>query len=347
MKRILMIILILAILPLNAAASEYQAPPAPESVQQIVPQKAETFADGLWNVMKASMDKLNPALAKAASVCLRVAAAILLSALVSGFSSGASTKVTQLASTLAVGVTLLEPSASLIGLGEQTVNELSQYGKLLLPVMTSAMAAQGGASSSTALYAATALFDSILSGAITGIILPLLYLFLGLSIGNAALAEPILAKIRDFIKWLMTWVLKTVLYFFTGFLTVTGVVSGNADAAALKAAKLTISGAVPVVGSILSDASEAVLVGAGLMRSFAGIYGLLTIIAVFLTPFIRIGSHYLLLKATASLCGSISKNSAAALVADFSTAMGLILAMTATETVLLLVSTVCLMKGVS
>ena len=109
--------------------------------------------------------------------------------------------------------------------------------------------------------------------------------------------EEILKKLCGFVKWLSVWILKMILYVFTGYIGITGVVSGPTDAAALKAAKLTISGFVPIVGGILSDASEAVLVSAGVVKNAAGIYGILAIGAVCLGPFLKIGLHYLMLKA--------------------------------------------------
>ena len=42
--------------------------------------------------------------------------------------------------------------------------------------------------------------------------MPLIYVYLALAIGNAATGEELLKKFRDFIKWLMTWMLKTILY---------------------------------------------------------------------------------------------------------------------------------------
>ena len=186
---------------------------------------------------------------------------------------------------------LLLSANSLIRLGSQTVTEISEYGKLLLPVMTAAMAAQGGAASSTALYAGTAVFDSVLSSLISRMLGPMVYLFLALSAANGAIGENILGKLRDLVKNVVSWSLKTILTVFTTYMTVTGVVSGTTDAAALKATKVTISSVVPVVGGILSDASEAVLVSAGLMKNAAGIYGILAVLAVFLSPFLKIGVH--------------------------------------------------------
>ena len=144
----------------------------------------------------------------------------------------------------------------------------------------------------------------------------------------------------------MTWSLKLVLYVFTGYMGITKVVSGTADAAAVKAAKLTISGMVPVVGGLLSDASETILVSAGVMRSAAGVYGLLAILAICLGPFLRIGVQYLMLKLTAAACAVFGTKETAGLIQDFSAGMGMLLAMTGTMCLLLLISTVCFLKGV-
>ena len=116
--------------------------------------------------------------------------------------------------------------------------------------------------------------------------------------------------------------------------------------AALKAAKLTISGVVPVVGGILSDASEAVLVSAGVVKNAVGVYGLVAVAAIAMGPFLRIGVQYLLLKLTAAVCGVFGNKRTAELVGDFSTAMGILLAMTGAVCLLLLISMVCFMKGV-
>ena len=145
----------------------------------------------------------------------------------------------------------------------------------------------------------------------------------------------------------MTWTLKTILYIFTGYITITGVISGTTDAAALKAAKLTISSVVPVVGGILSDASETILVSAATVKNAVGIYGFFAILAIWIGPFLKIGCHYLMLKGLGAICGIFSGKNTAGLVDSFSVAMGHVLAMTGSVCLMLLVSTICFMKGVA
>ena len=332
-------------LAIPASAVEFTAPQVPEGGAELMPEDTGSFAAGLMELLRDAVLGLRPDLKEASKVSLGVIAAVMMVSLLQSFSGSVKT-VANLVGATAIAAGLLLSANSLIRLGSQTVTEISEYGKLLLPVMTAAMAAQGGAASSTALYAGTAVFDSVLSSLISRMLGPMVYLFLALSAANGAIGENILGKLRDLVKNVVSWSLKTILTVFTTYMTVTGVVSGTTDAAALKATKVTISSVVPVVGGILSDASEAVLVSAGLMKNAAGIYGILAVLAVFLSPFLKIGVHYLILKLTAAVCGIFGEKGLTELIGDFSTAMGLLLAMTGSECLLLLISTVCFLKGV-
>ena len=69
----------------------------------------------------------------------------------------------------------------------------------------------------------------------------------------AALGNDGLKRIGGLLKWLITILLSVVLLAFVGYLNLSGVISGGADAATVKAAKFTISNMVPVVGSVISD----------------------------------------------------------------------------------------------
>jgi stage III sporulation protein AE len=126
----------------------------------------------------------------------------------------------------------------------------------------------------------------------------------------------------------------------------TGVISGTADAAAVKAARAAISAAVPVVGGVLSGATETVLISAGLMKNAAGIYGILAVIAIAVEPFLRIGVQYGMLKVTAAVGSIFGCKDMMEYIGDFCDAMGLLLAMTGGVCLLMLISTVCFLRGV-
>ena len=345
MKRLFWMLLLAVSLIHPVHALDLTAPEAPEAALEFFDGEADTFGEGVLSILQEALPKIAPAFAESAQVCAVITAVCLL---LSVFDSlpGKNRDVMNVCGALVLGIAMLSASKSLVALGTDTVQQISEYGKLLLPVLTAALTAQGGVTASTAMYAGTAFFDALLSGAVSGLMTPLIYVYLCLSISGGAVDAPLLQKMKDLIKWAMTWILKIILYVFTGYIGITGVVSGSTDAAALKATKLTISGAVPVVGSILADASEAVLVSAGVVKSAAGIYGLLVVLALWIAPFIQIGVQYLLVKGTGAFCAMFAPKQVTQIISDFSTVLGILAAMTGTVCLMQLISIVCFMRGV-
>ena len=151
-----------------------------------------------------------------------------------------------------------------------------------------------------------------------------------------------------FLKWAVVTVLSILLLAFIAYLTVSRAIAGTVDASAIKAARFAISGAVPVVGGILSDASEAILAGAGILRNTVGTFGLLAILAICLIPFLQLGVHYLVYKAAAALSSVLADGPLAALIGEIGAAFALLLAMTAAAALLLLcsiISAITLLTG--
>ncbi len=89
------------------------------------------------------------------------------------------------------------------------------------------------------------------------------------------------------------------------------------------------------------------MVSMGLVKNAAGIYGILAALSVFIGPFLKIGIQYLGLKLSATICSIFAGKSTCLLINDLAAAMGLLLAMLATACAMILISTVCFLKGAS
>lgn len=345
MKKLFAAVLMTLLLACPVSALDLEAPEVPKSGRDLMPYDTESFSEGVWSILQEALARVRPDLLSA----LRSAGGLVaISLLISSVKliPGCQERVSELAGVASVSLMLLGTSGSMIRLAAETVEELSAYGKLLFPVLTAGLAAQGCSVTSGALYAGTLAFDTILSALLSSVVVPIVYILLCLSVLFAATGHDLIGKMRDLCKWICTWSLKIILYVFTGYMGITGVVSGTTDAASLKATKLVISGMVPVVGGILSDSSEAVLAGAGIMKNAAGVYGLLCVLAVCIGPFLKIGTFYILHKSAYGICGIFPVKQTNALIKDFSGAMGILLAMTGTVCLFLMISIVCFMKGV-
>ena len=314
---------------------------AAEVLDGLSPDGTPDFRSGVRSILRAAAGGSGGALRSGLRLCAVLLAMVTLCAVVRMSTQKDPVNAVSAVGALGICAACLGGMQSMISLASETVTRLSDYSACLLPVMASAMAMSGGTVS-----AGTALFSGLLSRLIARLLLPGVSVYLVVAAAEAALADSLLSELREFVGWLISKSLRVVLFVFTGYLTVTGVISGSADAGAVRATKAAVSGMVPVVGSILSDASETLLASASALKSSMGVFGMLAVLAICLTPFLKIGAQYLLLKGTAAVSGTIGMPQQVKLVKHAATAMGYLLAMTGACALMLLISVVCFLKVV-
>ena len=224
---------------------------------------------------------------------------------------------------------------------------LDVFAKALLPTLAAAVAAGGGYVTAGAQQVATVFFTNLLISVIRKVLLPLLYGCIAAAAADAMAPGHSLKKIGTGIRKGVSWALTALLLAFTGFLTVSGAASGAADALTVQLTRSAIATAVPVVGSILSDATGAVLAGAGMLKSAVGVFGLLAVLAICLTPFVTMAVQYLLYKLAAFLAGTVTEEPLAELIDALGSAFGLMLGMTGSCALALLISIISSVSVVS
>ena len=234
---------------------------------------------------------------------------------------------------------------SLIGQAGAAINDMSLLAKTLVPAMAGLQAAMGWPGAAVARHGATMVFSGILSGLISGVLFPLTYVYILLLAVNTAMPRPTLKRLAVFIKKGTTFVLTIGLTVFVAYFTISGSVAGSADALAVKSAKAGIGAAVPVVGGILSEASEALLLGGGLIKNALGLYGILAIAAVCLEPALGLLARWVLFKLGAALSAPLADERVSGLLDGLSDAFGMVMGMTAACAFLLFTSVISMMMA--
>ena len=339
------------------AAAEELTGELPEELLQAVPDGVEVSEEGdmglasgvasLWEKSREEMkDYL---LAGVKSVAALMCGVVVLGAVESMVPDRRGTVGRCITVSGALWITAVSAGdlEALIGLGRETVEGISQFSKALLPVMATATAASGGITGASVRQVGTVFFSDVLLTVIEGLLLPAVYLYVGVAAAGTVLEGPALESIGKLLKKGIGWLLGGLLFLFTTYLTVTGAVAGATDARAVKLAKTAISGAVPVVGSILSEAAESVLAGAGILKAAAGVLGMLAVLALCLTPFLRLGVQYLLYQGATMVAATVGQKQLIRLIAMLGDAFGLVLAMTGASALLLLVSIVSSLTAVT
>lgn len=314
-------------------------------LEDVDPTRAGDFSGAMRGILRDALHSLPDAVKSAARALSVLLAILLFCALAGNVEGGVSRQAAALAGALAVTGACTVNLQAMIALARETIGEVSAFSELLLPVLSSAIAASGAVTSAGVLYAGSALFMNVLLTLITRLLIPLVYAFCALAAAQCATGEALLARLRELLGWIISVSLKGVMYVFTAYLTVSGIVSGTADAAGVKAAKAAFSAALPVVGGIVSDATESVLAGAQALKASVGAFGLLALLAMGLLPFLRIALQYLALKVAAAAGGLTGEDRLPALLSHLSTAMGYMLAMTGCGVLMAMFCCCCFMKA--
>lgn len=248
----------------------------PREVRDALPAAAEeiteeledpaSLSEGLSRLWDRALGYVEEAVRQSIGGGVVLLAAAVLCALTEECMDAAGGKVhfVPMAGALAITLAAAGSVKTMMGLGQETVEELNTFSKALLPTLSAAVAASGGIVSASVRQVATIFFVDLLLSLIRGLL--------------------------------------------------------------------------PVVGSILADAADSVLAGAGAVKNTVGAAGLLAVLAVCLLPLVRLGVQYLVYKAAAFLAGILGAEQLTGLIDALGGAFGLIFGMTGACGLLLLIS---------
>lgn len=298
----------------------------------------------LWRIVSNAVSGLTDGLRSAAHSLCMLLAAVLLCAMVESFGSGIPARAVTMAGALAVTGICTADLNRMIGLATDTIDRIANFTTLLLPVLSAAATAAGAPTTGAALYTGAVLFMDVLLALIRRLLIPMVYVFTALAAADCAVGQGRLSRLRALSGWGITISLKGVMYLFTAYLALTGIVGSASDSAGTRAVKAGLSAALPVVGSIVSDATQSVLAGAGAIKAAVGVFGLLALLAMGLLPFLRIAVQYLTLRVAAAAGSTAADSSLAALLGHLATAMGYMLAMAGCSVLMALICCCCFLK---
>ena len=243
----------------------------------------------------------------------------------------------------AVGVCTL--AMLLIGRMDSIVSEITaalellrDYSKAAIPAVFAAAAAGGAAVSAGAKYSAVCMALDVLMNTAHKLILPLINAFTALALSTAIFDNSILSGLKRMIKWCAVTVMTGLTLAFSALIGLTGLVTGSIDAVAVKTARTVISGTLPVVGGIVSDAASAVLSSAALLRNTAGAVGMIAVCALCVGPFAALLVKSLMMKAGSAVCEAVPGLSLSRFLSDVGTAVNMLLGLLGCSTVMFFVS---------
>ena len=304
---------------------------------------AEGLARSIWDYISRHLNlELKNALKP---VAVLVAVSVLCS-MGDGLQRKKELDYVNLAGVMAIALAAVKDVNSVAAMARSALLDMQEFSRVLLPVLASASVSAGAISSGAVKYSAAALFMDLLISAAFKLLLPLLGAYIASLLASSATGDGRLKGTVKLLKWFSKLAMTALVSVFTFYIGIAGIASSGADAAASKAAKAIIANFVPVVGKMVSGASDTIAAGAMLIRSSAGVFGLGAVVALCAAPFLAIGVRYLLFKAVSAVICLVSGERISSLVDGLGNVYGMLLGLVGTGAVFMFISILSLIRTV-
>ena len=363
MKTLLLILLLLPLFFCSAHAEQLQDQASevmgsrsleegltPEEKAVSGPFRAGDYdaAAALRRLWESFLQSLRHEIESALRFALRLLALVFLCGLSDAFCPQDKLRqIVEICGACAAAALLIGGVDSLASQTTEAIYRMSDYSKAALPVVFTAAAAGGAVSSAGLRYAAVSFALDVMMSLTQRAVIPLIYAYLSLSLTHMIFPHALLGAVCRFAKWMATTVMTGATLAFTVYLSTTGAITGAVDAAAIKTTRSVISGALPVVGGMVSDASAAVLAAANLIRSCAGVFGLVAVCAICVGPFALLSVRTLLFKAVAALSDSVENTRLSTLFSGVGSAVAMLMGLLGSSAIMLFLSFTAAMKVVT
>lgn len=231
--------------------------------------------DGIFTMVSTLLrDRLSAPL-KSLAALLGV---VVLCRLSAGISEGDNTA--QLVGAIACGLILSAPVLEILTTCQRVAQAAAAFLTAAVPVYAGLLAAGGNLATGSGYSFLAMLAGAAIPVLAGGVFLPLLQVYLGLSVAGAVSGTQ-LGGLAETLYRLGKWALTVLVTLFTAILSVQTAVNAQVDAATGKAAKLALSAGVPIVGGALGDAVAAIQNSVHIVKSGAGAFGILAALCIF------------------------------------------------------------------
>ena len=193
--------------------------------------------------------------------------------------------------------------ATIITTIQNTISNLVGFMNTLVPILIALVIATGQVASG-ALIQPILIFAIVFIGNIINlIVLPIVTVSMVLSIVSNISDKIQIGNLAKFFKSSVTWFLGFVITIFVGLLSLEGTLTSSVDGLTIKGIKTAASTFIPVVGKALGDSVDTVLGATSLIKNSVGFVGIIIVIGICVLPIIKL----IVLNVMYSFVGAISE----------------------------------------
>lgn len=364
MKKIVFGALIIMLIGMNASAAsldELSAVEIPSEAQESIDavggfsfyEAAQGIYSGTYTadfkgVLKKTLDMLFSELAKN----VRLMAAVTVLGVLCTFISGLRAESKSVSEAAFISCYSVLAGLTAAGFSDasamvkDSLESMLLFTKSLVPTLTSMAIAEGKVISAPLMH------TQVLAGAVAAAfivknaVLPLVYAAFAVKFINNLMPEKSLGKLSALLDKICRRILSFTLLIFTAMLTLTNFAAGTAENLNLKTARFAISTIVPVAGGALADTVSSLAASASMIKSSAGVAGIMAIAAMAAYPVIKCAAMSFLYGFSGAVLQPVADERFSSAVSAVGECMGMLFAVVAVSAALYVIATAIMISAV-
>ncbi len=316
-----------------------------EYLEQVIYGEEELSIVGIFkSLVQSALSSMDNERKHFSSILLITALTSLITPLAGMSKSRQTTEMSFYVSYMLLIGMLAELYSDIYQMAENILSKLLDFCEILIPAYMMGIAFSTGTATATSMYGISIYIMSLAEGVILKFLFPMINIYLCIVIANHVTKNSMFTKMTELLSSFVKWTNKTMLVAVAGMSTVQGLVSPGIDELKRDLTQKSI-GAIPIVGSAISGASEIVL-GAGMvLKNIIGAAGVIAILILCATPLFKIWLSQLLLKLSAAVMEPVSDKRLTLILDDTSKAVMLLFETALTSAFIFIVMLVILAAG--
>lgn len=270
------------------------------------------------------LDGLLSSIPMCASIILICVLSSTLTRFSSKFAQNSTQKIIRFVTVCVVLVIMVSATLNYSNEVLDTVKTLRNFTNVIFPILVTLLTVVGGTSVVGVFSPFVAIFSTLILNGIEGIIFPIFFACLALSVVGNVTDSVKLDRLRGFLSSTGKWILGLVFGLFTTFLSGQALVSSAIDGVSIKATKFALSSYVPILGGYLSDGFDFVMAGSVLIKNAVGLTGIVVLAVIILIPLLKLVVFSLILKLTSGITESLGDSNIAKMIGSVSSSLNIL-----------------------
>lgn len=291
------------------------------------------------NVLKIFGSEIKSSITILFSIIVIIIINSILNCITEGLKNKSVSQIAYYVQYILIVTIVLTNFSSIINMIKESINNMTDFTNMLIPIMMTLIVTTGSVTSATILQPILVFMITLIGNFINNVAIPIVLVSTALGIISKISNKVQIDRLAKRLKSSTIWIIGIILTLFVTLVSVDGTLSSSVDAVTSKTAKAAVSNLIPVVGKILGDAVDSVMGCSNILKNAIGIIGVVIVIAISITPIIKLLILMAIYYIGSAICEPIADEKVVKLLDQMGDTFKILLALMCSMSVMIIIGT--------